>query len=147
MNNRSHHFSTMALYGSPFLQSTLIFLSTTNLCHRFFTSHLLFLTQCSPVSGKHVACTIDFSVTLNFNNLTLTRPPLNVLVNFTTTAMSNLSKFYRNGRNLDSCNSARLFLYFSVCSISCKDNGSLLMGAISNCTSLLGLHHRKNFCK
>jgi len=100
----------MAVYGSPFLQSTLIFLSTTNRCKRFFLSRS-FLNQCSLVSGKPVAYAMNSYVILNFKEATLTQPSLNILKNSNSTTMSNLRNFCRNGRNLDSCNSARLFLH------------------------------------
>ena len=95
----------MALYGSPFLQSTLSLLSTTNRCHRFFLSRS-FVNLCSPISGKPIACKIDSSITFNFNDPTLAQPSLNVCVNSSTTTMSNPSNFCKNGRNPNSCNSA-----------------------------------------
>lgn len=119
----------MALYGSPFFQSTLSFLSITNRRHCFFPS-CSFLNHCSPVVGKLVAYTMDSSMSLNSNDPTLTQPRLNFFVISSSTPMWKPSNFCKNGRNLDSCNSARLFKYFVVCSISFKDDDSFLMGAM-----------------
>lgn len=69
-------------------------------------------------------------MTLNSNEPTLDRHPSNVFPNSSTTAMSKPSKFYKNGRNPESCNTARLFWYSAVCSISFKNDGSFLTGAM-----------------
>lgn len=129
MYRSSRHFLSMALCRSPFFLSTLILLSITNQRCHFFSSHT-FLNHCFPVIGKPVARVMESSVTSNSNEPTLAQPPSSIFPNSSTTDMSQPSNFYKNGRNLDSCNSARLFWYSAICSISFKDDGSFLMGAM-----------------
>lgn len=129
MKRRSRHFPMMALCGSPFFQSTLIFLSITNRRHHFFSSRT-FLNHYSPIVGKPIARAMYSSVISNSNEPTLAWPLSNIFVSSSTMAMLKPSNFYKNGRNLDSCNSARLIRYSAVFSISFKDNGSFLIGSM-----------------
>lgn len=97
--------------------------------HRLF-SNFSFLNHFSPTVSNPVAWDIDSSVITNSNEPTLAQLPLKFRENVIATAKSNPSNFCREGRNPDSCNISRLFLYSVICSISIN-RGSILTSAMS----------------
>ena len=130
MKRRSRHCPSRALRGISSFQSTFIFLSTMKCFHHFLSS-LWFLNHCSPVFSKPISAATNSSVTSTFRGPIFTRPFLKLLANCKATYLSCPSKFCKNWRNQESCNSARLLQYSAVYSTLPRDKGSLRTSSIA----------------